>query len=100
MRRHQMDQGVENPIERRLRGAAGVRFCAFAIKPVFDDVEILRAQIDAAKIIERMINGVEFVIVVSFAAAAEHILRPLQNPTVHLVEFEQLRTASLSGSKS
>jgi len=41
--RHQMDQGVENPIERRLRRPAGVRSCSFAIQPVFDDVEILRA---------------------------------------------------------
>ena len=36
-----------------------------------------------------MVDDVKFAIIVGFAAAAQHILRPLENPTIHLIEFRR-----------
>src|SRR5688500_16622130 len=82
-----MNQGIENSIQRRLRGAPGLRFCAFAVEAVLDDIQILSAQFDAAKIIERMINAMKLIVVISLAAAAQHGLRALQYPAIHFIEL-------------
>src|SRR6185295_18564547 len=71
-RRHQVYENLENGIQGGLRRASGFRRCAFAIKTVFDDVQILRAQVDAAEIVERVIDNVEFVIIISLPTATEH----------------------------
>ena len=82
-----MHQHIENSIERRLRRAPFGRIRSFAIEPVFDDVQILRAQIDAAEIIEAVIDHVELALLIGLAAAAEQIFRALENPAVELVEI-------------
>ena len=98
-RRHEMHQDIEDFVKRSLGGAPFCRIRPLAVKPVFDDIEIERAQVDAAEVVERVINGVELVVLVGLAATRQHGLGAVQNPSVQLIEIVNW-TLSVAGLKS
>src|ERR1700722_3992386 len=80
-RREQPDEYFDNAPDRRLRGAPRVRLWRRDVEPVFQNVEIKRAEIDNAEMIYAVVNLVEGEFVVRFlhvgresASLAQHVL--------------------------
>ena len=69
-------------MHRRLRRAAPWRIGGVAIHPVFGDIDVKAAQIDRAKLIQRVIDLVKFVGRVSRAAFRDHALQPIEDPAI------------------
>src|SRR5712692_3352 len=82
-----MNQSVEDSMERGLRRSSFGRARRFAVEAVLDDVQVKRREVDAAKVIERVIHHVKLEILVGLLAAAEERLRPVKYPAVQLVEL-------------
>src|SRR5205807_5878755 len=98
-RRHQPDERVADRVERRLRGAALRSVGPLAVEPVLPHVEIERAQVDAAEIVERVIDHVELIRVVGRAATPDEGAGLVQRPALE-AGSRSYGTASRSGSKS
>src|SRR5436190_19882376 len=81
-RREQLTQRVENLMHDYLCRTPTRRICRVAIHPVFRDVDVKAAQIDGAKLVERVIDLVKLEGSVSQSTIANHVLKPLQNPAV------------------
>ena len=69
-------------MKRRLRGAALRSVGPLAVEPVLPHVEIERAQVDAAEIVERVIDHVELVRVVGRAATPDEGAGLVQRPAL------------------
>src|SRR5206468_5214490 len=83
---HESHEYVEDLPKRGLRRAARRTVGAPAVEPILDDVEVERAQVHAAEVVERMVNDVELVLEVRAPAACDERACPREDP---LVEFEQ-----------
>src|SRR5438034_2375712 len=82
-RREQLTQRVENLMHDYLCRTPTRRICRVAIHPVFRDVDVEATQINGAKLVECVVDLVEFEGFVSGSTIANHLLKPLQNPTVN-----------------
>src|SRR6266480_162277 len=82
-RREQSAERVENLVHRRLCRAPTWRIRRIAIHPVFGDVDVEAAQIDCAKLVERMINLVKFERFVTSSTICDHVIESLQNPAIN-----------------
>ena len=60
-RRHQTHEHVENGVQHGLRGAPLRPRRPLAVEPVLAHVEVERAQVDAAEVVERVVDDVELV---------------------------------------
>src|SRR5260370_21350183 len=67
-RRDQPKERAADPVDGGLRGAARAVARRKGIKPVFENVEIKRAQVHGGKIMHGMVDAVEIVLVVPGAA--------------------------------
>ena len=65
-----------------LRRAAAWRIRRVAIHPVLGDVDVEAAQIDCAKLVERVINLMKFERFVSRPAIPDHLIQSLENPAI------------------
>src|ERR1051326_1167773 len=86
-RRHQVYEHVENTVERGLRRAPRARPRRLAIEAVLHNVEIERAQVYAAEVVERMVNDMELELIVRVEAAREQRVGAAENPAVELVDL-------------
>src|SRR5262249_56232839 len=80
-RREQLAKCRENFMHRSLGCTAPSRVCGIAIHPVFGDVDVETAQIDRAKLVERVINLVKLETLVTGATLFHPVINPLHNPT-------------------
>src|SRR5437588_9574734 len=78
----QLAKRHENLLHRSLGGATTRRNRSIAIHPVLGDVDVKTTQVDRAKLVDRMINFVKLECFVSGATIANHLIEPLQNPTI------------------
>src|SRR5262245_50876243 len=69
-------------MHRQLCRATPGRVSRVAIHPVLGDVDIKTAQIDRAKLIERVINLVELERCVCRSAISNHVVQTFQNPAI------------------
>ena len=69
-------------MHRCLRRAAARRIRRIAIHPVLGDIDVKAAQIDRTKLIERVIDLVEFVGLIRSAAISDHVFQAMQNPAI------------------
>src|SRR6266478_2708963 len=81
-RREQTAKRVEDFAHGRLCGASTSRVCGIAIHPVFRHVDVETAQIDRAKLIERVINLVKLERFVSRSTIGRYLIEPLENPGI------------------
>src|SRR5215469_12400062 len=81
-RREQPAERVENFAHRRLCCATTWRVPRIAIHAVFSDVDVEAAQIYSAKMIERVVDSVEFEFFICGPASADHFFQSLQNPAI------------------
>src|ERR1044071_7836834 len=92
-RGHEVHEDFENAVECRLGRAPRARPRRLAIEAVLHDVEIERAQVHAAEVVERMINDMELELIVRVEAAREQRVGAAENPPVALLELFELGSA-------
>src|SRR6266513_372617 len=85
-RREQSAERVENLVHRRLCRAPTWRIRRVAIHPVFGDVDVEAAQIHSAKLVERVVDLVEFEFFIRRSTIANHLVKPLENPAINQCE--------------
>jgi hypothetical protein len=85
-RRHEVNQCLEDPIERCLNRAPLPGIGPLAVETVLHNVQIKGAQIDAAKVVQGMIDDMKLKILIGLATSSQKGLRPMENPTVQLGE--------------
>ena len=97
--REQPHQRVEQAVKRRLRAAPRFRFRRRGVQPVLQHVEVDRAEVHRREGVHRVVDLMEFEVLVPDAAARHQVLRAQQDP---LVDLGQLvgRHRVLRGSKS
>ena len=83
----QFAERVEDFLHCGLRRAPARRIQGVAIHPVFGDVDVKTAQIDGAKLIERVINLVELESPVSESTITDYLTETLQNPAIDQCAF-------------
>src|SRR5215471_18753822 len=59
------------------------RIWRVAIHPVLGDIDIETAQIDGAKLVQRVVNLVEFARFISRSAISDYLVQTLQNPAIN-----------------
>src|SRR5260370_28378968 len=72
-RRDQPKERAADPVDGGLRGAARAVAGRKGVKPVFENVEIKRAQIHGGKIVQGVIDAAEIVAVVPLAAMSDEL---------------------------
>src|SRR5436190_22349216 len=82
-RRKQSAERVENSVHYYLCRATARRIRRVAIHPVFCDVDVEAAQIDCAKLVERMIDLVKSERFVTSSTICDHVIESLQNPAIN-----------------
>src|SRR3954465_2115766 len=80
--REQPAKRIENFEHRRLCRAATWRIRRVAVHPVLGDVDVEAAQIDGAKLIQRVIDLVKFEILVGKPTRLDHLIQSFQNPSI------------------
>ena len=80
--REQLAKGIVDFLHCALRGSTAGRIRRIAIHPVLCDVDVEAAEIDRAKLIECVIDLVEFVGGVGVATFRDHVLQPMKNPAI------------------
>src|SRR5262245_3438163 len=93
-RRHEMNQRIKNVIEGRLCGTSFSGLSGFTVEAILDDIQVLGAEIDAAKVVQGVIDDVKFEILVGVAAPGKQILRAVENPTVEFWQTLSDRVAA------
>src|SRR5437879_7636417 len=86
-RSHQAHQGVRNAVDGRLRRAAALAARSKCVEAIFQDVEVKRAQVHHAEIVQRMEHAVELKGVVPAAALLDQFGRALEHPAIKLVKL-------------
>src|SRR5947208_589177 len=81
-RRQQSTQSAEDFMHDRLGRAPPRRVCGVAIHPVLGDIDVEAAQVDGAKLVERVINLVKLKHFICRSAISNHVIQTLQNPAV------------------
>src|SRR5215471_9165536 len=81
--RKEAAERIENRLHDGLRRAAARRISRVAIHPVLCDVDVEAAQIDSAKLIDRVINLVKFECCISGTTVSDHVVQPLKNPPIN-----------------
>src|SRR5258708_9667413 len=76
-RRDQPKERAADPVDGGLRGAARAVAGRKGVKPVFENVEIKRAQIHGRKIVHGMVDAVEIVAIVALAALSRELRCPV-----------------------
>src|SRR5260370_42236838 len=79
-RRQQSAERLEDFVHPVLRGATAWRIRRVAVHSIFGDVDVKTAQVDRAKLIERMINLVELERFICGSAIGDQVIKSLQNP--------------------
>src|ERR1041385_2981005 len=73
---------IEKFAHRRLRRTATRRVRRVAVHAVLGDVDVKAAQIDGAKLIQRVIDLVKFEILIGRPTRLDHIIKSLENPAI------------------
>src|SRR5947207_13959632 len=84
-RREQSAERVENFAHRRLGRAPTWRIRRVAIHPVFGDVDVAAAQIHRAKLVERVVDLVEFEFFIHQPACADQSFHMFETPSLDLL---------------
>src|SRR6185437_8271296 len=85
--RNEADQRPCDVIGGRLRGATPTIIGCEGIKAILENIEIKRAQIDRAEILNRMIDAVELKFFVPSVALTDKRSRAAKHPGVHFPHF-------------
>src|SRR5436190_17790424 len=80
--REQPAKRIEKFEHRRLCRAATRRVRRVTVHPVLGDVDVKAAQIDGAKLIQRVIDLVKFEIIVRRPTRLDHLIQSFQNPAI------------------
>src|SRR2546425_4059203 len=80
-------EGIQNPVDRRLRGPAPDRRPGSGIKPVLEDVEVKSAQLDCREVVKRAIDLVKRELRVGRLDALHQFRRLRERPGVYLLQF-------------
>src|SRR6267378_598533 len=82
-RREQPAKRFEDFEHRPLRRPTPWRIRRIAIKAVFRDIYIETAQINGAKMIERVIHFMKLECFVGGSTVRDHLVKPLKNPAIN-----------------
>src|SRR5260370_42378704 len=82
-RREQLTKRAKDFVHCALGRASPSSVRRIAIHPVFRDIDVKRAQIDRAKVIERVIDLVKLKRFVSGSTIGNHSIESLQNPPIN-----------------
>src|ERR1043166_10064293 len=83
-RSHQLCHGNENLKQHRLRSSTQRRICSERIQPIFQNIEVDRAQIHRAKVVECVEDRMKLKIVVGLTNPCDQFTEPMQSPTIQL----------------
>jgi hypothetical protein len=81
-----MDENFQDPMKGGLGGTSLLGSRRATVEPVFDDIKIKGTQVDAAEIVEGVVDDVEFEFLIGVPAAGQEVLRALEDPTVQIGE--------------
>src|SRR5436190_10404189 len=81
-RRQQSAQSAENFVHDHLGRASPRRICSVAVHPVLGDIDVEAAQVDGAKLVERVINFMKLKRFICRSGISNHVVQTLQNPAV------------------
>src|SRR5205814_10457540 len=74
---------VESLMHYSLCRTSASRVRGIAIHPVLSDVDVKAAQIDRAKLVQAVIDFVEFERLISRSAILHHLIEPFEDPAVN-----------------
>ena len=80
--REQPAKRIEKFEHRRLCRAATRRIRKVTVHPILGDIDVKAAQVDGAKLIQRVIDFVKFETLVGGTTRLDHIIKSLQNPAI------------------
>src|SRR6266702_3745839 len=80
-------EGIQNPVDRCLRGPASNRCPGSRVKPVLEDIEVKSAQLDRRKVVKRAIDLVKCELRVSRLDALQEFRRLGKRPGVDFLQF-------------
>src|SRR5579883_353789 len=85
-RRKEPRQPACDAVDSGLRRASFATLCRKCVKPVLENIEIKRAQIHDAEVVQRVVNAMKIEALVELQALGHKLLRTPQHPAVELFE--------------